>query len=249
MKRTAIPIGLLISLTIVSVGCLSQGGEAHKIPYDYSPGKLEEALSSGKPTILEFAADWCPNCAAMAPIIEELKQEYGDRINVVIANVDTEKKLVAEYNVVGTPAFVFFDASGEKVRSIIGYREKETMKGLIEGMLSNYAQSDGTYEELIISGAYQKDSKVHFQLALKDSRFIRTGTLGVYLDGKPLKIVETKPEIISAERESIFILNETSIRVVAESQAEGKRLEAQVTIEDENCCGGVRDIYNFVNLK
>lgn len=251
LDRRYVKFKILYLLPVLAVlGYAASGyiSNSTVLPYNYSPEKYRAALESGKHTVLELGADWCQVCIRMMPIMGELKAEYPD-VNFIIANIDVEKKLIAEHGVLGTPTFIFFDSRGEKVRSIIGYREKETMKNLVEGMLSQQVQSSSPFEELIISGAYQREDKIYFWLSLKESRFVRVATLAAFLDGKPLKILETEPDIISSDRELVFISNRSSVKVVAESQAKGKLLEAQVTIEDEECCGGIRDIYNYVDLR
>ena len=64
---------------------------------------LDTALSNGKPTLLEFYADWCTSCQAMAKDLSELKQEYGKDLNFVMLNVDNTKWLpeMLQYRVDG----------------------------------------------------------------------------------------------------------------------------------------------------
>src|SRR4028119_2205286 len=75
---------------------------------------LEVAMSNGKPTLMEFYADWCTSCQAMAPDMVELKQQYGDKLNFVMLNVDNTKWLpeISRYRVDGIPDFVFMNNQG-----------------------------------------------------------------------------------------------------------------------------------------
>ncbi|UWU46973.1 Thiol-disulfide isomerase or thioredoxin [Limnospira platensis C1] len=76
---------------------------------------LEVALSNGKPTLMEFYANWCTTCQAMAEDMADLRDSYGDRINFVMLNVDNTKWLpeILKYRVDGIPHFVFLNDQAE----------------------------------------------------------------------------------------------------------------------------------------
>lgn len=95
------------------------------ISYDYTPERLAAALKSGKPTVLEFAADWCAFCIKMVPIVDEFRGKYEGRINVITVNMDKEKDLKNRYNIRGLPSFIIFDKDGEQIGAIIGFRTME----------------------------------------------------------------------------------------------------------------------------
>jgi Thiol-disulfide isomerase and thioredoxins len=69
---------------------------------------LETALVNGKPTLIEFYANWCGSCQAMAKDLSEIKQKYAAPLNFVMLNVDNDKWLpeVSKYRVDGIPHFV-----------------------------------------------------------------------------------------------------------------------------------------------
>lgn len=91
---------------------------------------LEVALSNGNPTLMEFYANWCTSCQAMAPDIESLKQQYGDRVNFVMLNVDNTKWLpeILSYRVDGIPHFVFLGRDGQPVAQSIGEQPRSVME-------------------------------------------------------------------------------------------------------------------------
>ena len=70
---------------------------------------LDEALGNNKPTLVEFYANWCTTCQAMAPELEEIRQQYAQNTNFVMLNVDNSKWLpeLVKYRVDGIPHFVF----------------------------------------------------------------------------------------------------------------------------------------------
>jgi thiol-disulfide isomerase/thioredoxin len=110
---------------------------------------LEVALSSGKPTLMEFYANWCTSCQAMAPDVEALKQQYGDRINFVMLNVDNSKWLpeVLHYRVDGIPHFEFLNKDGESIAKAIGEQPRAVMEANLIALATSeplpYAKTSG----------------------------------------------------------------------------------------------------------
>jgi thiol-disulfide isomerase/thioredoxin len=110
---------------------------------------LEVALGNGKPSLMEFYANWCTTCQAMAPDLKELKQEYGDRVNFVMLNVDNTKWLpeVLQYRVDGIPHFVFLGSEGQAVAEAIGEQPRAIMAANLVALASGdplpYAQAGG----------------------------------------------------------------------------------------------------------
>jgi thiol-disulfide isomerase/thioredoxin len=100
---------------------------------------LEVALANGKPTLMEFYADWCTTCQAMAPEIAALETQYADKVNFVMLNVDNEKWLpeVLSYRVDGIPHFVYLQPGGAPAGQAIGKQPQmimgENLVALIAG--------------------------------------------------------------------------------------------------------------------
>jgi len=86
---------------------------------------LEQALSSGKPTLAEFGRGICIPCKEMKPILEALAAEYKDRLNVVIIEIDEHQDLTNQYRIMAIPTQIFFDGSGKEVTRHIGFWSKE----------------------------------------------------------------------------------------------------------------------------
>ena len=96
------------------------------------------AQTNGKPTLMEFYANWCTSCQAMAPDLAELKETYGDRINFVMLNIDNDKWLpeMLEYRVDGIPHFVFMDETGRAIVSIIGEQPRTILAANLDALAS-----------------------------------------------------------------------------------------------------------------
>ncbi len=93
----------------------------------------EEVLQSDKPVLVDFWAPWCGPCRMLAPIVEEIAEEYADSVKVGKVNVDDEPALAAKFGISSIPALLVFQ-NGAVVNSAVGYRSKilvEDMLGLV----------------------------------------------------------------------------------------------------------------------
>ena len=86
----------------------------------------EEVLKSDKPVLVDFWAAWCGPCKMLAPVIEEIAEEYGDKIKVGKVNVDEEAALSIKFGVMSIPTVILFE-NCEVKESAIGYRPKEEL--------------------------------------------------------------------------------------------------------------------------
>jgi thiol-disulfide isomerase/thioredoxin len=110
---------------------------------------LDVALSNDKPTLMEFYADRCTSCQAMAPDIQALKQDYQDQINFVMLNVDNSKWLpeILRYQVDGIPQFVFLDPQGAAIASTVGQQPRAILAANLSALAADqplpYLQAGG----------------------------------------------------------------------------------------------------------
>ncbi|MBP8593488.1 MAG: thioredoxin [Ruminococcus sp.] len=92
---------------------------------------VSEVLSSDKPVVADFYADWCGPCKALRPILEELSGERED-VKFVSVNIDDEDELADEYDVSSIPCVVVFKNGQEAARSI-GIKPKEAIEEMVGG--------------------------------------------------------------------------------------------------------------------
>ena len=131
------------------LGIRSETSSVSLADLDKNSTPLEVALSNGKPSLIEFYANWCTVCQKMAPDIATLETEYADKLNFVMLNVDNSKWLpeMLQYRVDGIPHFVFLDKNAQAQAETIGDQPRTIMlrnlEALIAGSPLPYAQANG----------------------------------------------------------------------------------------------------------
>jgi thioredoxin 1 len=93
-----------------------------------------EVLQSDKPVLVDFWAEWCGPCRAVAPILEEIAAEYGDKIKVVKLNTDENQALAMQYGISSIPTLNVYQ-NGEVVKKIVGAKPKPMLLKELEAFL------------------------------------------------------------------------------------------------------------------
>ena len=97
--------------------------------------KNKEWEFEGKlPCLIDFYADWCAPCKIVAPILEELNEEYKGKINIYKVNTEQEQELAAAFGIRSIPSLLFCPANGHP-QMAMGALPKESMKKTIENIL------------------------------------------------------------------------------------------------------------------
>ena len=86
----------------------------------------EVVLQSKIPVLVDFYANWCGPCKMMAPILDEISQEFEGKIKVAKVNVDDNPSLSAQYKVMSIPNMILFENGSEK-ENIVGARSKDDL--------------------------------------------------------------------------------------------------------------------------
>ncbi|SDU67099.1 thioredoxin family protein [Amycolatopsis keratiniphila] len=90
-----------------------------------------EVGSSTEPVVVEFYATWCGNCRRIAPVLDELADEFASRVRLVKVNADENPELVSRFGVSSTPT-LFVLAGGERVTSVVGAQPTPILRAVFD---------------------------------------------------------------------------------------------------------------------
>ena len=102
--------------------------------FNFSVNK-EWKYEGSKPCLIDFYADWCGPCRTVAPIIEDLAEEYIDKIVVYKINTDQEREISAMFGIQSIPSLLFVPIDGQP-QMAMGALPKETFKKAIKDVLN-----------------------------------------------------------------------------------------------------------------
>jgi len=91
-------------------------------------------LQAETPVLVDFWAPWCRPCLMVAPILDELAEEYSDRISIARMDVDQNPRTAVRYSIMSIPTLLLFK-KGEPVSHIIGFRPKQELKRSLDAAL------------------------------------------------------------------------------------------------------------------
>lgn len=93
-----------------------------------------EVLESKLPVLVDFWAEWCAPCRMVAPVVEKIAKEYGDRLKVGKLNVDDNSQTPQQYGVQGIPTLILFK-SGQVANQLVGYQSEQKLKSAVDSIL------------------------------------------------------------------------------------------------------------------
>lgn len=94
-----------------------------------------DVLQSDKPVLVDFWAPWCGPCKMVAPVLEEISEEYGDKLTVVKLNTDDNPATTQRYGVTGIPTMNLY-INGEVVKTLVGALPKQKLLRELEPYLN-----------------------------------------------------------------------------------------------------------------
>ena len=83
-------------------------------------------LQHDGPVLVDFWAPWCGPCKMIAPILEELSQEWGDKLKIVKLNTDENPEITRQYGITGIPTMNVYQG-GEVVKTLVGALPKKKL--------------------------------------------------------------------------------------------------------------------------
>jgi len=94
----------------------------------------QTVLQAETPVLVDFWAPWCRPCLMVAPILEELAEEYNGRLAIGRLNVDQNMVTASKYSVMAIPTMILFKG-GKPISNIVGFKPKEQLKRELDAIL------------------------------------------------------------------------------------------------------------------
>ena len=97
-----------------------------------------DVLQADKPVLVDFWAEWCGPCRMIAPALEELADELGEKVNIVKLDIDENPDAPTKYGVRGIPTMILFK-NGQPAATKVGAEPKSRIQAWLEGALQSAA--------------------------------------------------------------------------------------------------------------
>jgi thioredoxin len=95
----------------------------------------DEVLNSEKPVLVDFWATWCGPCKMVAPVLEEIAREHGDKLTIAKLDIDQNQATARDYQVMSIPTMIVFQG-GKPVKQIVGAKPKAALLNDLSDVLA-----------------------------------------------------------------------------------------------------------------
>lgn len=93
-------------------------------------------MTLARPVVVDFWAPWCAPCLRLAPVIEELAQKYGDKVDFYKMNIDENQQVAQDLRISSIPLVVFFPAGSHPFKGAVGVQSAEVYENAIKEMIA-----------------------------------------------------------------------------------------------------------------
>ena len=129
-----IAAGVMLMAGINSCDNKKQTDDKSSAQSKESSAKTQD-VSTQKLVLIDFYATWCGPCKAMTPVMEQMEQKYGDRIEFQKVDVEQNEELAQKYNVQSIPNIVILSPDEEVLENIVGYHDADDMDEILSKVL------------------------------------------------------------------------------------------------------------------
>ena len=127
-------LSVLASLLFLFIVCTAQAAPKEIHWYNNFNQGAKVARETGKPLLLDFQAEWCGPCKMIAPILDDVSKEYGDRLQIAKMNVDDNREVPAKFGIRGIPTLMLFKG-GNIEATKVGALSKSQLTAFIDSHL------------------------------------------------------------------------------------------------------------------
>lgn len=93
-----------------------------------------EVIQSSMPVLVDFSAEWCGPCKMLAPVLEQLADEYAGRVKVAKVDIDENHESAAQYSIQSVPTMIIFQ-NGAPVKKLVGLTPKNKIAEALDNLL------------------------------------------------------------------------------------------------------------------
>lgn len=91
---------------------------------------FEDLINDHKPVLIDFYADWCGPCKTLAPVIQELKNEIGDKVRIVKIDIDANQAIANKLQVMSIPTLMIYQ-NGKQIWRETGLQTKQGLQNIL----------------------------------------------------------------------------------------------------------------------